>query len=92
MLDLNANNTKTLLDTFIEPFSLKQLIDKPTRISRTSSTLIDLILVNKSQNAVFSGCCDAPGVSDHCFTYVAYSLKKRKIQTLQSDQKGFQEC
>ena len=74
MLDLTAYNTKLLIDSFAEPFSLKQLIDKPTRITNTSSTLIDLIFVNKPQNALFSSCCDAPGVSDHCFTYVAYSL------------------
>ena len=69
-----------LLDSFIEPFSLKQLVNKPTRITQTSSTLIDLILVTKPQNALFSGVCDAPGVSDHCFTYVAYSLKKEKFK------------
>ena len=80
MQDLNAYNTKMLLDSFIEPFSLVQLINKPTRITDTSSTLIDLILVNKPQNALFSGVCDAPGLSDHCFTYVAYSLKKEKFK------------
>ena len=80
MLELNAYNTKLLLDAFIEPFSLKQLIKKPTRITDTSSTLIDLILVNKPQNALFSSVCDAPGVSDHCFTYLAYSLKKEKFK------------
>ena len=65
MLDLQAYNTKLLLDSFAEPFQLKQLIDRPTRITDTSRTLIDLIFVNKPQNALFSSCCDAPGVSDH---------------------------
>ena len=80
MLQLNACNTKFLLDAFIEPFNLKQLIDKPTRITDSSSTLIDLILVNKPENVLFSNVCDAPGVSDHCFTYAAYSLKKEKFK------------
>lgn len=80
MLDLNAYNTKFLLDVLIEPFSLKQLITKPTRITETSRTLIDLILVNKPDNVLFSNVCDAPGVSDHCFTYAAYSLKKEKFK------------
>jgi exonuclease III len=74
MLELNAYSTKFLLDAFIEPFTLKQLINEPTRISSTSRTLIDLILVSKPENALFSSVCDAPGVSDHCFTYVAYRL------------------
>jgi hypothetical protein len=80
MLDLNSYNTKLLIDSFMEPFSLQQLIDKPTRVTETSRTLIDLIFVNKPQNALFSSCCDAPGVSDHFFTYVAYSLKKEKFK------------
>lgn len=89
MLDLNANNTKMLLDAFIEPFSLTQLIDKPTRITNTSRTLIDLILVNKPENALFSSCCDAPGVSDHHFTYVAYSLKKEKFKPYKVTKRDF---
>ena len=80
MLNLNAYNSKMLLDSFIEPFSLKQLVKEPTRITQTSRTLIDLIFVTKPENALFSGVCDAPGVSDHCFTYVAYSLKKEKFK------------
>lgn len=89
MLELNANSTKMILDSFIEPFSLKQLIEKPTRITKTSSTLIDLILVNKPENALFSSCCDAPGVSDHCFTYVAYSLKKEKFKPYKVTKRDF---
>ena len=67
-----------------------QLIDKLTRITDSSSTLIELILVNKPENVLFSNVCDAPGVSDHCFTYAAYSLKK--IQTLHYYKTGLQKC
>ena len=79
MLDLNAYSTKLLVDSFFEPFSLKQLIDKPTRVTDTSRTLIDLILVNKPQNALFSSCCDAPGVSDHFFYICGVFFEKREI-------------
>ena len=89
MLELNAYSTKFLLDAFIEPFTLKQLINEPTRISSTSRTLIDLILVNKPENALFSSVCDAPGVSDHCFTYVAYSLKKEKFKPYNVTKRDF---
>lgn len=89
MLDLNAYDSKLLIDSFIEPFSLKQLIEKPTRITNTSSTLIDLILVNKPENALFSNCCEAPGVSDHHFTYVAYSLKKEKFKPYKVTKRDF---
>ena len=56
MLDLNSNNSKVLLDSIIEPFSLTQLIDKPTRITENSKTLIDLIVVNKPENVLFPSC------------------------------------
>ena len=89
MLELDAYSTKLLLDSFIEPFSLRQLIEEPTRITNSSRTLIDLVLVNKPQNALFSGVCDAPGVSDHCFTYVAYSLKKEKFKPYKVTKRDF---
>ena len=89
MLELDAYSTKLLIDSFIEPFSLRQLIEEPTRITNSSRTLIDLVLVNKPQNALFSGVCDAPGVSDHCFTYVAYSLKKEKFKPYKITKRDF---
>ena len=89
MLDLNSNNSKILLDSIIEPFSLTQFIDKPTRITDKSKTLIDLIFANKPENVLFSSCCDAPGVSDHCITYVAYSLKKEKFKPYKVTKRDF---
>ena len=88
-LDLNSYSTKMLIDSFMDPFSLTQLIDKPTRITDTSKTLIDLIFVNKPQNALFSGCVDVPGISDHHLTYVAYSLKKEKFKPYQVTKRDF---
>ena len=35
---------------FTEPFALTQVIDKPTRITNTSSTLIDLMLTSNREN------------------------------------------
>ena len=80
--DLQSPGTKFLLDSFIEPFSLKQIVDKPTRITDKSQTLIDLALVSKPNNVLFSGVCDVPGISDHCLTYCVYSLKKEKLNLL----------
>ena len=80
MLNPNAYETKMLLESFVEPFSLKQMVREPTRITASSRTLIDLILVTKPENVLFSGVCDAPGISDHCFTYAAYSLAKEKFK------------
>ena len=89
ILEPNSPSTKSLLDNFTEPFSLQQIINKPTRITDKSKTLIDLIFVNKPNNAIFSSCCDAPGVSDHHFTYLAYSLKKEKFKPFSVTKRDF---
>ena len=65
---------------FVEPFALSQIIAEPTRITNSSSTLIDLMLVSNSENAKVHGVVDTPGISDHCLTYMAYSLKKPKFK------------
>ena len=80
VLNQDSLDTKALNNFIIEPFDLKQLITTPTRITKNTSTLIDLILVGRQENVLFSGCCDAPGISDHHFTYVAYNIKKEKAK------------
>ena len=39
-----------------------------------------MMLVNNNKNVLFSGACDAPRISDHFFTYMAYSMKKQKTK------------
>ena len=80
MLEKESLEVKALNNFIIEPFDLTQLIKEPTRITQHSRTLIDLILVGKDENVLFSGCCDAPGISDHHFTYMAYNIKKEKFK------------
>ena len=63
-----------------EPFALTQMIDTPTRITKTSSTLIDLVLAGNPENVKVHGAVDTPGISDHCLTFLAYSLKKPKFK------------
>ena len=80
MLEPHSYDAKALTDYIIDPFGLTQLIKTPTRITEKSKTLIDLMLVNNNKNVLFSGACDAPGISDHFFTYMAYSIKKVKVK------------
>ena len=63
-----------------EPFGLKQIINNPTRVTLTSSTLIDLVFVSNSSNVKKSGVVDIPGISDHCLVYIAYAIKKAKFK------------
>ena len=50
MLDKESLDYKKLNDALIEPFDFKQIINKPTRITDKSQTLIDLILVKDLNN------------------------------------------
>ena len=64
-----------------EPFALTQIVEKPTRITATSSTLIDVILLSSnSENVKAHDVIDTPGISDHCLIFMAYSLKKPKFK------------
>ena len=63
----------------IEPFGLSQIIKEPTRVTATSSTLIDLMLVSNLDNVKKSGVVDVPGISDHCLVYLAYAVRKPKF-------------
>ena len=80
MLNQDSYDTKVLSDSILEPFSLTQMVSSPTRITDKSKTLIDLLLVTRPKNVLFTGVCDAPGISDHCFTYFAYNIKKVKFK------------
>ena len=80
LLTPETSNFKILSDSIIEPFNLTQIIDQPTRITESSSTLIDLILVKNPEKVVSHGACAVPGVSDHHIIFMAYNIKKPKFK------------
>ena len=63
MYDFNCNLASpqrdiakaVLLTNIVDIYNLYQLIDSPTRITNTSSTLIDVIFTNCQNNIVSSG-------------------------------------
>ena len=75
MGDLNCDISKTPHDLntrkllFLSSlYQLDQLIKKPTRVTRTSATMIDLFFANKPENILHSGMIHL-GISDHSFIY-----------------------
>ena len=70
---------KFLKNNIYEPLSLTQIVKSPTRITKSSSRLIDIILTNSPDNIKFTDSADFPGVSDHKLVYCSYSLKKPKV-------------
>lgn len=59
---------------------MKQLINSPTRISKDSKSLIDLIAVNYPQNICDSGVVSA-NLSDHELVYCVRKINWRKAAT-----------
>ena len=62
---------------FISTFGLKQLIQQPTRITSSSSSLIDHVLTNAYDKISQSGILDI-GLSDHQLIYCTRKLTKTK--------------
>ena len=56
-----------------EMYGLKQLIDEPTRITPSTSTLIDLIFTSHQDNIICSGVSHV-GISDHSLVYVYHKI------------------
>ena len=63
--------SKQLLHNFSRQFHLDQLITKPTRITETSETMIDLIFVNNSQRIVRSDVIPC-SLSDHSLVFCVF--------------------
>ncbi|VEN38354.1 unnamed protein product [Callosobruchus maculatus] len=59
----------------LEMFNLTQIVDSPTRITKTSSSLIDVIVVPKDINVSTKGAVDIGCVSDHLLVYCGLDLK-----------------
>ncbi|CAF4140786.1 unnamed protein product [Rotaria magnacalcarata] len=78
--DLNDNqlrttNTKSPLKTIIYKNGLKQLIEAPTRVTSTSSTLIDVIITNKRDTVL--SLKNAPcSIADHNIITAFINVKK----------------
>ena len=68
---------KTWVETY-ESFNLSQVIDKPTRVSATTQTLIDHIY-SSSTNTIIETCSPKYGTSDHFPVCLTWSKRGVKI-------------
>ena len=77
-MSAHRNNSECKqLKTLFESLNFKQFINSPTRISRDSKSLIDLIAVNYPQNICDSGVVSA-NLSDHEPVYCVRKINWRK--------------
>ena len=87
MGDFNINflkpdspGVKFFTTNVMEPFTLTQLIENPTRVTKDTTSLIDLVLTSLPENAKMTGVVDVPGISDHSLVYFSYAIKKPKYK------------
>ena len=93
-MDQKSAKYKHFHSTIIEPLALTQIITKPTRITATTNTLLDLIMTSVPENAMGQGATEIPGISDHHMVYMSYAIKKPKQITKKirvRDMKQFDE-
>ena len=81
--DLNCNmlensQERRVLTNFSTELNLTQIIKTPTRITATSQTLIDVILVSSTALVLESGVINT-SISDHLPVYVLLKLKAPKM-------------
>ena len=62
--NLHAENLYSVLDEF----NLSQIVDSPTRITSTTATLIDLIMILNADKVLEKGVIDSE-ISDHQLVY-----------------------
>ena len=63
--------------SILNTYHLQNIIKENTRISQTSQTLIDHILVTDKSKVVTQGVFD-PCISDHCLIYIVLSFKQQR--------------
>jgi len=94
MGDLNINlfhcdrEPGSSLVALLDGLGLTQLIDSPTRITATSSTLIDLIITNKPDIAMDSGTLDVQ-IADHDIIFSILYIRKEKQSPIYKTYRDF---
>ena len=71
-----------------QTFSLHQLIDEPTNFTKTSSTIIDLILINNVSFVEISGVSEPSILQDirhHCPVFAVFLFTKPHSKTFNRD-------
>lgn len=71
---LCSNNISNPISDFFDTFGFVQVIDEPTRVSNSRSSLLDPIFVSDSSIVASGGTLDAQHISDHRLTYCNMKL------------------
>lgn len=75
---IKPNCQTELLKSVLDTFNLTQVIDQPTRITDTSSTLIDIICISNDVKVIQSDTLDLLKMSDHRMVWCEVDLQVLK--------------
>lgn len=76
---LKVNNATIKFTDMLNVYGLQQLINEPTRLTRTTSTLIDHIITSDASNIKYSGVVHVHGITDHCLIHCDVSFAIPKV-------------
>ena len=79
-LRLNSNRHAGHLFSLTKDFNMTQLISKPTRVTSSSSTLIDLIFTSNTEKVTYNDVVEI-GVSDHYMIVASWGNVKQKCDS-----------
>ena len=95
MGDMNSDYAKSPLEAHTRTlqflssiYQLEQLILEPTRVTKSSATIIDLIFTNETKNIAKSGVVHI-GISDHSLTYVVRKFIPPKSKPITKEVRNF---
>ena len=93
--DINCDVSKALPDAHTQQliflcslYQFDQLINKPTRVTNTSATLIDLVLTNTKENMSACGVIDL-GLSDHSLIYAVRKFTVAKSKPIVKEVRNY---
>lgn len=80
--DFNVNflNINNPIEDCFNSYNLTQLINEPTRVTDTTSTLIDPIFISNEDMVLKSGTISADGISDHKLVFCDIKILKCKMK------------
>ena len=73
---LSPNCNSSMLKRICQAFNCRNLITRPTRIAKSSSTHLDFIFTNNFPKIFTSGVLDY-SIADHKFVFAVFMLKKQ---------------
>ena len=87
----SINSDANLLREFMSIFNLNQLINKPTRITDLSQSLIDVIMTNNNSLVSFHDVLSC-SISDHDLVYAVLSLKTPRAKPKYISTRTYKNC